>query len=66
MTTLVEIKDAVNHLPRKEFSSFSSWFDKYEEKRWDDEIKNDINNGLLDSLGDEAIAEFKNGSCKKL
>ena len=66
MLVLAEIEDAVKHLPRKEFSSFSAWFEKCEAKRWDNEIKKDIGMGLLDSLGEEALTEFNNGSCKKI
>ena len=66
MLGLIEIEKAVEHLPRREFSSFSAWFEKVEAKRWDNEIKKDIDMGLLDSLGEEALAEFNNGSCKKI
>ncbi len=66
MLKLIEIEKAVEHLPRREFSSFSACFEKLEAKRWDDEIGNDISMGLLDSLGNEALAEFERGKCKKL
>ena len=66
MLALAEIESAVEHLPRQEFSSFSAWFEKCEAERWDGEIEKDIEMGLLDSLGKEAIAEFHNGSCQKI
>lgn len=66
MLALAEIEDAIEHLPRKEFSSFCTWFEKCEAERWDNEIKKDVDMGLLDSLGDEALEEFNNGSCKTL
>jgi hypothetical protein len=66
MLALAEIENAIEHLPRQEFSSFSAWFEKCEAERWDKEIKKDIDMELLDSLGKEAIAEFNNGSCKKI
>ena len=66
MLALAEIENAVEHLPRQEFSSFSGWFEKIESERWDIEIEKDIDMGLLDSMGKEALAEFKNGSCQKI
>ena len=66
MLALSEIENAVEQLPRKEFISFSSWFEKIEAERWDREIEEDVEMGLLDSLADEAIEEYKNGSCQEL
>ena len=66
MLALAEIESAVEHLPRQEFSSFSAWFEKCEAERWDNEIEKDIDMGLLDFFGKEAIAEFNNDSCKKI
>ena len=66
MLTLTEIESAIEHLPRQEFSSFSAWFEKCEAKRWDIEIETDVDMGLLDALGKEALAEFKNGSCQQI
>ena len=65
MLALSEIENAIEHLPRQEFSSFSAWFEKCEAERWDREIEKDVNMGHLDSLGREAIAEFNNNSCLK-
>ncbi len=31
MTTVADIKNAVKALPDKDFSAFSTWFDKFEE-----------------------------------
>ena len=66
MLALAEIENAVEHLPREEFILFSAWFEKCEAERWDNEIEKDIDMGLLDSFGKEAIAEFNNDSCKKI
>ena len=35
MTTVTEIKEAVQALPKDEFEQFSSWFDTYEEEHRD-------------------------------
>jgi len=66
MLALAEIESAGEHLPRQEFSSFSAWFEKCEAERWDIEVETDVDMGLLDALGEEALAEFKNGSCQQI
>lgn len=66
MTTLAEIEIAVTRLPKKDFSMFSDWFDTLRNKIWDREIEEDIKNGLLDSLADEALSDFNSGKCKEL
>ena len=66
MTTVADIKKAVEALPEKEFSSFSSWFDSFEEKRWDKQIENDQKSGPLHDLMEEAMVDYKAGKCKPL
>lgn len=38
MTTVIDIQKAVSALPEAELMAFSSWFDTYEEARWDHQI----------------------------
>ncbi len=66
MTTVADIKKAVKALPEKEFSSFSSWFDKFEDARWDKQIEKDQKCGILCDLMKEAGADYKAGKCKPL
>ena len=47
MTTIIEIQEAVRALPEEEFREFSSWFDEYEEERWDRQIERDQNVGTV-------------------
>jgi hypothetical protein len=54
MTTIVDIQEAVRALPEEEFSAFSSWFDQYEEERWDRQIERDQKSGPLRSLMEKA------------
>ena len=66
MTTVAEIKSAVKALPEKEFSSFSFWFDRFEEERWDKQIESDQKSGPLCELMKEAMADYEAGKCKPL
>ena len=66
MTTVAEIQNAVQTLPEKDFDTFSSWFDGYEEKRWDSQIDRDQKSGPLQDLMKRAKADFKAGKCGRL
>jgi len=66
MTTIIEIQEAVRALPEEEFEAFSSWFDQYEEERWDRQIERDQKSGPLRSLMERARADFEAGKCSRL
>ncbi len=66
MTTIIEIQEAVRALPEEEFREFSSWFDEYEEERWDRQIERDQTSGPLRALMDKARADFEAGKCTPL
>ena len=66
MITIAEIKKAVKALPKKDLSSFSSWFGKFEEELWDNQIASDQKAGPLQDLIKEAEVDFKEGKCSPL
>lgn len=66
MSTLVEIQEAVRALPEDEFGVFSSWFEQYEEERWDRQIERDQKSEPLQSLMEKARADFEAGKCTRL
>ena len=66
MSTLVEIQEAVRALREEEFDAFSSWFNQYEEERWDRQIEQDQKSGPLRSLMEKARADFEAGKCRPL
>ncbi|NQT51495.1 hypothetical protein HQ576_05565 [bacterium] len=66
MTSVNEIKKAVQALPEDQFVEFSSWFDAYEEKHWDRQIERDQKSGPLRDLMEKARADFKAGKCSRL
>ncbi|NOU36593.1 MAG: hypothetical protein HOO88_07470 [Kiritimatiellaceae bacterium] len=66
MTTVKEIESAVEHLPPKDLSQFRSWFEAFESASWDRQFEADALNGRLESLVNEARAEYKTGKTSSL
>jgi len=66
MTTLTEIERVVTSLSQKDFNKFRDWFSSLDQRKWDREFEEDAQNGLLDDLANEALADFKAGACKEL
>ena len=59
MSSIVEVQEAVRALPEEEFGAFSSWFEQYEEERWDRQIERDQKSEPLRSLMEKARADFE-------
>jgi len=64
--TVTEIESAIEKLPPKEVSELSNWFAEFEEKNWDKQIAEDLQNGNLQKLMDEAEKDFAEGNYKTL
>ncbi len=66
MMTVADIQQAVQSLPEEEYVVFSSWFDRYEEERWDRQLEQDQKSGPLRSLMEQARSDFEAGKCSHL
>ncbi len=66
MTTVTEIKKAVQALPEDQFKEFSSWFDEYEEQHWDRQLEYDQKSGPLRELMEKARSDYRAGRCSRL
>lgn len=66
MPSLQQIESEVATLPEPELRQFRSWFDEFDAQNWDRSLSSDINNGKLNSLAAEALAQYGAGQCKKL
>jgi len=66
MSTLEQIEAAILTLPLDEFQRLRQWFSDVNYELWDDQLEQDVANGKLDALADEAIAEFKAGHCRQI
>ncbi|MBE9166524.1 hypothetical protein IQ238_02875 [Pleurocapsales cyanobacterium LEGE 06147] len=66
MSTLEQIEAAILTLPSDEFEKLKGWFFDLDYQRWDRQLEQDIADGKLDALADEAIAEFEAGDCREI
>ena len=66
MSTLEQIEAAILTLQPEEFQRLRQWFLDIDYQRWDEQIEQDIADGKLDTLAEEAIAEFKAGHYREI
>ncbi len=59
MSTVEEITAAIERLPAEELGRLRAWLADYAERRWDEQIKHDEQEGRLDSLIDQALEEHR-------
>ena len=58
MTSLAEIKEAIQNLPPTEFAEIARWFQDVQEDQWDRQIEADAIAGRLD-LFKEQVAQAR-------
>ncbi len=61
MSTVQEIESAIEQLPRAEMFRLADWISSKFADEWDREIEEDIKDGRLDHLAQQAVAEFRAG-----
>jgi hypothetical protein len=66
MTTVGEIRLAVERLPRRELARFRKWFAEYDAVAWDRQLQADAEAGRLDVLIREARADHRAERTKAL
>ena len=66
MSNLEQIEAAILSLPSHEFERLRTWFLDLDYERWDEQLERDIVDGTLESLAQEAIAEFESGHCREI
>lgn len=66
MSTIQEIERAVRELSSEELSEFRQWFLEFDAAAWDREFEEDVAEGRLDALADEAIADLRAGRTRPL
>ena len=64
--TIEDIEKAVEQLPPENLAKFRAWFEQFEASRFDRKIEQDVRNGRLDQLADEALREFRDGRTREL
>ncbi len=58
MLTLDQIEFAILKLPSHEIQQLVEWLADIDYQQWDEQLKEDINQGKLDVFAQEAIAEY--------
>lgn len=66
MSTLTEIKAAIEQLPAGDLRHLNVWIADLCWEEWDREIEEDAKAGRLDKLVEQAMAEVRAGKCKPL
>jgi hypothetical protein len=66
MTKVQEIQAAIESLPREEYVRLRQWFTAKDWELWDEQIKEDSEEGRLDFLIQEAFDEKKKERLKDL
>ncbi len=59
-----EIIEQVQRLPPAKVFELSQWLRKYESALWEQQIEADVRSGKLDKLGQEALAELREGKTR--
>jgi len=65
-STLEAAERAVTQLSAKELAKFRRWFAEYDGDAWDGQIEDDAKAGRLDSLAQEALAEYRTGKSTEI
>jgi hypothetical protein len=66
MSTVAEIEDAIRKLKDEELAALRAWFANFDASNWDRQIEQDVAEGRLDSLAEEALRDQRNGRCSDL
>jgi hypothetical protein len=66
MSTIRENEDAVRKFPDDELTAFRAWFAEFDATAWDRQFEQDVAEGRLDTLADEALRDGREGRCTSL
>lgn len=66
MSSISEIESAVQKLSARDLTLFRDWFLSFDAAAWDKQFQEDVANGRLDDLADEALRDLREGRCTDL
>lgn len=66
MSSLEQIEAAILILPLDEFQRLKQWLLEIDYQSWDEQIEQDIAEGKLDALADEASTQFQAGDYREI
>jgi len=53
-------------LKNDDFRKLYHWIKELDQQKWDQQIEEDSNSGILDSLANQAISEYRQGRTRPL
>ena len=66
MSTLEQIEAAILRLSADDLEKLRKWFSDLDYQRWDRDLEQDVAEGKLEALANEAIADFEAGNCQEI
>jgi hypothetical protein len=66
MSSVTDIEKAVEQLSPEELRAFRQWFAERDAAEWDKQFEEDVAAGRLDSLGEEALKDLREGQTTEL
>ena len=66
MSTLEQIEQAVITLTYDDFRTLYRWMVEIDQHKWDQQIEEDSQDGVLDELANQAISEYHKGLTTRL
>lgn len=61
-----EIETAIAQLPPAQVAELARWFEEFQAQVWDGRIEQDLKDGRLDALLEQAERDFESGRCEPL
>jgi hypothetical protein len=66
MTTIREIRQAIEKLPTEKLAEFRAWYWAFDAAQWDKQFDGDVRSGRLNALADQALVDLAEKRCKPL
>lgn len=64
--TIEQIENAILNLSKTDFTKLRNWLLDLDYQQWDQQLEQDIKEGKLDALAQEALAEFEAGDYREI
>jgi hypothetical protein len=64
--TIEQIENAILRLSEQDFSKLRNWLLDLDYQQWDQQLEQDIIDGKLDVLAQEALTEFEAGNYQEI
>ena len=66
MNRVEALEESVRALSDEELAAFRAWFASFDAEAWDRQIEADLQAGKLDTIAEEAVAEYRRGESREL